>query len=124
MFTMNYVNGIYPVSYTCYGERFHNCNACVYNHGEYTVFQSYQTPIAAYDSFSNELIVNEYFDCSATTRKQFSRWLRENNLPSCQTIKEFMYDSADGEIRNVDGFDLVNLPFDAFIKHQPIVDSM
>lgn len=95
MFTMNYVNGCYPVSITCYHERFHNCNACTYRSGNYTVFQSYNTPIAAFDG--EYLYINEYYNCSATTRKQFSRWLRENDLPSYGWIRDhFESERVDG----------------------------
>lgn len=95
MFTMSYVNGYYPVSVTCYHERFHNCNACTYRSGNFIVFQSYQTPIAAFDG--EYLYFNEYYNCSAATRKQFSRWLRENNLPSYGWIRDtFESERVDG----------------------------
>lgn len=102
MFTMNYVNGVYPVSYECEHERFHNMNACTLHSHGWTVFQSYQTPIAMFDGGCG-LVVNEYFNCSASTRKQFSRWLSENGLPSYHDIKRFMESAEDGDIEIIDG---------------------
>lgn len=63
--------------------KFHNCNAHTETNGSWVMFVSYQTPIAIlhYDSSNRaHLNVSNMFDCSATTRKQFSRWLRENGL--------------------------------------------
>lgn len=122
MFKMKYVNGIYPVSYTCYHERFHNCNACTFTMGTATIFQSYQTPIAALDTFEGvrHLAVNPYYDCSPTTRKQFSRWLRENGLPSYQQVKYVLSDAEPdtGELWEYEDSNTVihYISFDRFIS--------
>ena len=62
---------------------FHSCNAHTEHYKGMEMFVSYNTPIAiiCYDT-SNcaHLDVSQAFNCSATTRKQFSRWLREHGL--------------------------------------------
>ena len=62
---------------------FHACNAHTEHYQDMEMFVSYTTPIAiiSYDtSYCAHLDVSSAFDCSATTRKQFSRWLREHGL--------------------------------------------
>ena len=99
-----YVNGIYEVTTEIKSgyKRFHNCNA---QHRTDTIsddngrlfiiwdFISYATPICRvwYDTKWNVYYVTvnaEYYRCSPTTIKQFSRWLREINAPiTYQDIK-------------------------------------
>lgn len=62
---------------------FHSCNARTDHYKDMEMFVSYKTPIAiiSYDtSYCAHLEVSSAFNCSATTRKQFSRWLREHGL--------------------------------------------
>lgn len=62
---------------------FHSCNAHTEHYKDMEMFVSYTTPIAilSYDtSYCAHLDVSSAFNCSATTRKQFSRWLREHDL--------------------------------------------
>lgn len=62
---------------------FHSCNAHIELYKDRELFVSYKTPIAVlrYDtSYCAHLDVSSAFNCSATTRKQFSRWLREHLL--------------------------------------------
>lgn len=52
-------------------------------------FRSYTTDIARFDAHKQRLHVDwVWFDCSATTRRQFSNWLRDNNLPEYTFIKD------------------------------------
>lgn len=131
MFTMSYVNGVYPVSYNCYHERFHNMNACHWYDGNKHIFQSYQTVIAfmAESKHVNYLVVDQYFDCSASTRKQFSRWLNEFGYPSYASIKkafEKAYKEYDYDIDAMSGEWL--LDDDDFVvifcKHSDIVKEI
>lgn len=62
---------------------FHSCNAHIELYKDREMFVSYTTPIAVlrYDtSYCAHLDVSSAFNCSATTRQQFSRWLREHYL--------------------------------------------
>lgn len=62
---------------------FHACNAHTEHYKDMEMFVSYTTPIAIlrYDtSYCAHLDVSSAFNCSAATRKQFSRWLREHGL--------------------------------------------
>lgn len=62
---------------------FHACNAHTEYYKDMELFVSYTTPIAiiSYDfSHCAHLEVSSAFNCSATTRKQFSHWLREHAL--------------------------------------------
>lgn len=62
---------------------FHSCNAHTEHYQDMEMFVSYNTPIAIIRSdYSHcaHLDVSTAFNCSATTRKQFSRWLREHGL--------------------------------------------
>lgn len=63
--------------------KFHSCNAHIEHYMDMEMFVSYTTPIAiiSYDTtHCAHLYVSSAFNCSATTRKQFSRWLREHGL--------------------------------------------
>ena len=60
--------------------RFHNCNAYVETVPNGLVFWSYRTRIAHVEYVPGDtpiIHVGPCFDCSATTRKQFGRFLRE-----------------------------------------------
>jgi len=48
-------------------------------------FYSYDTLIC--EVSGDLIVVGNYFRCSPTTRKQFSRFLSENNLPPYLTLK-------------------------------------
>lgn len=64
-------------------KQFHSCNAHTEHYKDMEMFVSYTTPIAIirYDfSECAHLEVSSAFNCSATTRKQFSRWLSEHGL--------------------------------------------
>ena len=53
-------------------------NQFIIEDGDRVVFQSYATPIAAYNRVSGECIVNyDYFDYSVTTSKYFNRFIKE-----------------------------------------------
>ena len=112
MWILSYNNGLRDVTRTIYGERFHNMNAWTtsltrFEHHDTIAFVSYETPIAALtqhvfgDGYT--LYVSPYFDCSASTRRQFSRWLRENGLPDYHDVKRFMNNTESGAIGFVDG---------------------
>lgn len=99
MASYHYYNGVYGCTTFIRNNwhRFHTMNA-QYQYGkfanEYHVghyqerfdFISYATPIAhvLYDSFNDHWTISvnrAYFDCSPSTSRQFSRWMRENNIP-------------------------------------------
>lgn len=104
----SYCNGVYNVTtYVRNGfERFHTMNAqCKHTkhvepyhdacYQERFDFISYATPICHAIYYSRygswKISVNRaYFDCSPSTSRQFSRWLRENNIPvSLYDLKSF-----------------------------------
>lgn len=67
-------------------EQFHGMNAFTKNLGGTEMFYSYRSFIAKLDG--NEMIVDwTKFDCSPTTSRQFSRWLREKTDLSIWDIK-------------------------------------
>ena len=111
MWLLSYNNGLRDVIRPIYGDRFHSMKAWTemltrYEYNDTVVFVSYETPIAALTNNVNGngymLYVSPYFDCSASTRCQFSRWLRENGLPDYHSIKDFMNDSIVNEIHDFD----------------------
>lgn len=69
-------------------QKFHSMNASIATDsksGEIR-FYSYETLICTV--CGDLLTVGNYFRCSASTRRQFSRFLRENDLPDYLTLKD------------------------------------
>ena len=122
MWYLKFNNGLRDVVKPMFIERFHTMNAGTYTtkDGKH-VFQSYLTTIAywvdansvttGFDDGEKLLVVDCMFDCSPTTSRQFSRWLRENGLPSFGRLKKRLHNMAHGEIETIEGcqVQLVNL---------------
>ena len=54
------------------------------------LFYSYQTNIAEWNQRDDMLYVDlDWFDCSASTRRQFSYWLTAHDFPAYSVIKKF-----------------------------------
>lgn len=114
MWYLKFNNGLRNIVQPMFIERFHTMNAGTYTTKDNKhVFQSYLTPIAywvdansvttGFDDGEKLLVVDYMFDCSPTTSRQFSRWLRENGLPSFGSLKKRLPKMALGEIDFIDG---------------------
>lgn len=78
--------------------QFHSMQAYIYDDGTTERFFSYKTLISEYRDGC--LYVGRNFDCSATTRKQFSRYLSERFGLRYPDVKRDVYETyGTGEVR-------------------------
>lgn len=92
-------------------KQFHHMNAYTYTCADGSeLFYSYETRIAEWHEKENTLYVGGCYRISNTTIRQFSRWLRENGLPSYLDVKKAANKVSwnTGECAVIDG---VNVTF-------------
>ena len=81
MFNYVYNNGVNDVDVTFWHPwiRFHSHMAAMLDHEKAHALVSYSTPIALYIERNGltTLYITDSWNCSTSTRRQFSRWLRE-----------------------------------------------
>lgn len=74
-----------------YVGRLYRCSARIISYDRYIVLVSYNTPVAIYDDFTENLydLLRPVYGYTATSSQhisKFSKWLAENNYP----VKEFV----------------------------------
>lgn len=84
MFSYVYNNGVHDIDVTFWKPwvRFHSHMAATLDHEKAHALVSYSTPIALAierDGFTT-IYITDYWNCSTSTRRQFSRWLREKTF--------------------------------------------